>query len=154
MRTTCLASISFLLVGAAGCGAHRTSVERNKEVARRTFAEVLEKGRFEIVDEVYAPDFRNGTSTLEEDMAALRAWHSVLPSDFTMRPELVIGEADFVTVLWTGRATVNGRPLKGSGITIWRFENGRIREEWSEFDQRRWMRELGIESLGGGEPKR
>ncbi len=154
MKTTHLASISFLLVGAAGCAAHLTAVERNKEVARRAFAEILEKGHFEVVGEVYAPDFRNGTSTLEQDMAALRAWHSALPSDFTMRPDLVLGEGEYVTVLWTGRATVKGRPLEGRGITIWRFENGRIREEWSQFEQERWMRELGLDSLGGGEPKR
>ncbi len=153
MKTACLASLSVLLVGAAGCASHLTNVERNKEVARRAFAEILEKGRFAVVNEVYAPDFRNGTATLEEDMAALRAWHSLLPPDFTMRPDLVLGEGEYVTVRWTGRATVKGRPLEGGGITIWRFENGRIREEWSQFDQGRWMRELGLESLGG-DPKR
>ena len=149
----CLARLCFLLVGAAGCAAHLNTVERNKEVARRAFAEILEKGRFDLVSEVYAPDFRNGTATLEQDMAALRAWHSVLPSDATMRPDLVLADGDYVTVLWTARATVKGRPLSGGGITIWRFENGRIREEWSQFDQERWMRELGLESLGT-EPKR
>ncbi len=154
MKTTRLAGLSFLLVGAACCATHLTTVERNKEVARRAFAEVLEKGRFEVVNEVYAPDFRNGTATLEEDMAALRAWHSVLPPDFTMRPDLVLGDGEYVTVLWTGRATVKGQELKGGGITIWRFENGKIREEWSQFDQERWMRALGLESLGGTEPKR
>ncbi len=71
-----------------------------------------------------------------------------------MRPDLVLAAGEYVTVLWTARATVKGRPLQGGGITIWRFENGKIREEWSQFDQERWMRELGLESLGGGEPKR
>lgn len=151
---TRLASLSLLLVGAAGCATHLSSVERNKEVARRAFAEILEKGRFDLVSEVYAPDFRNGTATLEQDMAALRAWHSVLPPDTTIRPDLVLGEGEYVTVLWTARATIKGRPLKGAGITIWRFENGKIREEWSQFDQERWMRELGLDSLGGAEPKR
>ena len=151
---TRLASLSLLLVGAAGCATHLNSVERNKEVARRAFAEILEKGRFDLVSEVYAPDFRNGTATLEQDMAALRAWHSVLPPDTTIRPDLVLGEGEYVTVLWTARATIKGRPLKGGGITIWRFENGKIREEWSQFDQERWMRELGLDSLGGAEPKR
>ena len=103
MKTPYAACLSFLLVGASGCATHL--VERNKEVARRAFSEVLEKGRFEVVNEVYAPDFRNGTATLEEDMAALRAWHSVLPSDATMRPDLVLGEGEYVTVLWTARAT-------------------------------------------------
>ncbi len=153
MKTSRAALVSFLLLGASGCATQRTTVERNKEVARRAFSEVLEQGRFEVVGEVYAPDFRNGAATLEEDMAALRAWHSVLPPDATMRPDLVLGEGEYVTVLWTARATVKGRPLKGGGITIWRFENGKIREEWSQFDQERWMRELGLESLGA-EPKR
>lgn len=152
MKTTRLASLSLLLVTA--CAPRATVVERNKEVARRAFAEVLEKGRFEVVNEVYAPDFRNGTATLEQDMAALRTWHSVLPADMTIHPDLVLGEGEYVTVLWSALATVKGRPLRGRGITIWRFENGRIREEWSQFDQERWMRELGIESLGSGEPKR
>ncbi len=154
MKTSHAVLVSLLLLGASGCATGRTKVERNKEVARRAFSEVLEKGRFEVVGEVYAPDFRNGTATLEEDMAALRTWHSVLPPDATMRPDLVLGEGEYVTVLWTARATVKGRPLKGGGITIWRFENGKIREEWSQFDQERWMRELGLESLGGAEPKR
>ena len=153
MKTVRLASLSLLLAGATGCATHLGAVEHNKQVARRAFADILEKGRFEVVGEVYAPDFRNGTSTLEEDMAALRAWHSVLPSDATMRPDLVLADGEYVTVLWTARATVKGRPLQGGGITIWRFENGKIREEWSQFDQERWMRELGLESLGA-EPKR
>ncbi|HET7785271.1 MAG TPA: nuclear transport factor 2 family protein [Myxococcales bacterium] len=153
MKTARLAPMSLLLAALAGCAAHLPA-ERNKEVARRAFDQVLEKGHFEVVPEVYAPDFRNGTATLEQDMAALRAWHSVLPADAVIRPDLVLGEGDYVTVLWTARATVKGSPLNGRGITIWRFENGRIREEWSQFDQERWMRELGLESLGSGEPKR
>ena len=151
MKTTRLASLSLLLVTA--CAPRVAVVERNKEVARRAFSEVLEKGRFEVVNEVYSPDFRNGTATLEQDMAALRTWHSVLPAGMTIHPDLMVGEGEYVTVLWSALATVKGRPLKGRGITIWRFENGRIREEWSQFDQERWMRELGIESLGA-EPKR
>ncbi len=141
----------LLLVGAAACAPRVSIVERNKQVARRAFSEVLEKGHFEVVNEVYAPDFRNGSATLEQDMAALRTWHSVLPPDMTMRPDLIVGEDDYVTVLWTAAATVKGRPLQGRGITIWRFENGRIREEWSQFEQERWMRELGLESLGAGQ---
>jgi predicted SnoaL-like aldol condensation-catalyzing enzyme len=144
-----------LAAAVAGCAPRVSVVDRNKAVARRAFSEVLEKGHFEVVKEVYAPDFRNGSSTLEEDMAALRAWHSVLPPDWAIRPDLVLGEGDYVTVLWTGRATVKGKPLKGGGITIWRFEDGKIREEWSQFDQERWMRELGLSSLGGDPgPKR
>lgn len=144
-----------LAAAVSGCAPRVSVVDRNKDVARRAFSEVLEKGRFEVVKDVYAPDFRNGSNTLEQDMAALRAWHSVAPPDMTMRPELVLGEGEYVTVLWRVRATVKGKPLEDGGITIWRFENGRIREEWSQFDQERWMRELGLSSLDGSAgPKR
>ncbi len=73
MKISSVATFSLLLAGLAGCATDRTAMERNKAVARRAFTEVLEKGRFEVVGEVYAKDFRNGTATLEEDMAALRA---------------------------------------------------------------------------------
>jgi len=154
MRIDRLACLSLLLLlGAAGCATSLATAERNKDVARRAFAEVIEGGHLEVVGEVYAPGFRNGRATLEEDLAALRAWHAALPPGTTIRPDLVLGECEYVTVLWTARATAGRRPVKGRGITIWRFEGGRIREEWSEFDQERWMRVLGLESLGG-EPKR
>ena len=34
--------------------------------------------------------------------------------------------------------------IEGRGITIWRIVNGQITEEWSEFDQLRFMKELGL----------
>jgi predicted ester cyclase len=34
--------------------------------------------------------------------------------------------------------------VQARGITIWRFANGKIIEEWSEFDQLRIMQQLGL----------
>ncbi|HET6439695.1 MAG TPA: nuclear transport factor 2 family protein [Anaeromyxobacter sp.] len=148
MNKTPLAMLWFLLISAAGCATPLSAVEHNKDVARRAFAEVIETGRLDATNELYAAQFRNGKANLQQDMAALRAWHSVLPPDTTIRPELVLGEGEYVAVLWTARATDRDRLLTGRGITIWRFENGKIREEWSEFDQERWMRLLGLKTLG------
>jgi ketosteroid isomerase-like protein len=142
MRMT---AMILALATAAACATPTSTAERNKAVARRAFSEILEKGRYELVDELYAPDFRNGRFTLAEDMEALRKIHEALPADRTMRPELVIAEGDYVTVLWRGGATVRGRPMSLSGITIWRIQDGKIREEWSEFDQQRMRRALGLE---------
>jgi steroid delta-isomerase-like uncharacterized protein len=64
-----------------------------------------------------------------------------------------IAEGDLVTVLWTGTGTNtgegNGLPATGKsgrirGITIWRIVNGKITEEWSEFDQHSIMEQLGL----------
>ncbi len=135
---------ALALAAAFGCATTPSTVERNKATARRAFSEILEKGRYDLVRELYAPDFRNGSYTLEEDMAALKEWHRVMPPGATMRPELVVAEGDYVTVLWVARATAKERDLAFRGITIWNIVDGRIRREWSEFDEDRARRELGL----------
>jgi ketosteroid isomerase-like protein len=138
----------------AACATSPSKLERNKAIARRAFSEILEKGRFEVVSEVYAPDFRNGTYTLEQDMEALRAWHRVMPRDATMRPDLLVAEGDYVSVLWTAAGTIEGRPLRHRGITIWRIVDGRIREEWSQFDEEGLKRDLGLVPGASAPPTR
>ena len=34
--------------------------------------------------------------------------------------------------------------MEQSGITIWRIVNGKIKEEWSAFDQLSLMKQLGL----------
>ena len=56
-------------------------------------------------------------------------------------------------VYWVARGTNtgtgNGLPATGkkveqSGITIWRIVDGKIKEEWSAFDQLSMMKQLGL----------
>ena len=49
-----------------------------------------------------------------------------------------------MSVLWTAAGTIEGRPLRHRGITIWRIVDGRIREEWSQFDEEGLKRDLGL----------
>ncbi len=53
--------------------------EANEKVAERFFAEVLNEGRYEVASELYAPDFRNGTSTADEDVQAAKGWRDAFP---------------------------------------------------------------------------
>jgi predicted ester cyclase len=63
-----------------------------------------------------------------------------------------------VVVHWSASGTNtgagNGLPATGKavaglwGMTIFRFVDGRIREEWTSFDQYAMLQELGL--LGGG----
>ena len=68
-------------------------------------------------------------------------------------PEKLIAEGDLVTIYWIARGTNtgtgNGLPATGkkveqAGITIWRIVNGKIKEEWSAFDQLSMMQQLGL----------
>lgn len=146
---------SFLTTGcAAGPEA------RNKEVANRVVTEILSGGNFELANELYAPDFVNHGQTREvglaEDQAAARGWKSAFP-DMVMTADKLIAEGDLVTVLWSARGTNTGRgnglpatgkALSGRGITIWKIVGGRIREEWSAFDQLSIMQQLGLIPTG------
>jgi steroid delta-isomerase-like uncharacterized protein len=70
-----------------------------------------------------------------------------------MSVDQIIAEGDRVCVLWTGRGTNtgsgNGLPATGRkgelrGMTLWRISGGRIREEWSEFDNASVLQQLGL----------
>ena len=130
--------------------------EQNKAIARRAFEEILSGGRFELAEQLYAKDFVNHgihrNASLEEDQAALKGWHEAF-SDIAIVPEKLIAEDDLVTIYWIARGTNtgtgNGLPATGkkaelAGITIWRIVDGKIKEEWSAFDQLSMMQQLGL----------
>jgi len=132
--------------------------EQNKALAKRAFEELLSKGKFELAGQLYAKDFVNHglhkNIGLEEDQAALKGWHQAFP-DLAIVPDQLIAEGDLVTIYWIARGTNtgagNGLPATGkkveqSGITIWRIVDGKIKEEWSAFDQLSLMQQLGLVS--------
>jgi predicted ester cyclase len=122
--------------------------EKNKAVARRVFDEIFNQGKFQVANEIYAPDFRNygihRTINLQTDQEWVHAEKKAFP-DLRMSIEQMVAEGDKVAVLWTFRGTHTGSgyeslPPTGTrvevrGITIWRIVNGRIVEEWSSFSE-------------------
>ena len=133
-----------------------TLQEQNKAIAKRAFEEILSRGRYELTEQLYAKDFVNhgihSNASLEKDQTALKGWHAAFP-DVVVVPEKLIAEDDLVTIYWIARGTNtgtgNGLPATGkkaelAGITIWRIVDGKIKEEWSAFDQLSMMRQLGL----------
>ena len=148
-----ISTCSFLLVNLIFAS---SSQEQNKALAKRAFEELLSKGRFELAEQLYAKDFVNHgihrDISLQEDQAALKGWHQAFP-DLSIVPEKLMADADLVAVYWIARGTNtgtgNGLPATGkkaeqSGITIWRIVDGKIKEEWSAFDQLALMQQLGL----------
>jgi steroid delta-isomerase-like uncharacterized protein len=148
-----VSTCSFLLGGVIFASSLQ---EQNKALAKRAFEELLSKGKFELAEQLYAKDFVNHgihrDITLEEDQAALKGWHQAFP-DVKIVPAKVMAEGDLVTIYWiasgTNTGTGNGLPATGkkveqAGITIWRIVNGKIKEEWSAFDQLSMMQQLGL----------
>jgi steroid delta-isomerase-like uncharacterized protein len=124
-----------------------TVEERNKAIAMRVFEEIFNQGRFEVANEIYSPDFQNHgahrTIDLKTDQDAVHAEKQAFP-DLRIQVDRLIAEGDWVTALWTFRGThtaggygglpATGTPIEMRGITIWRIVDGKIRDEWSNFD--------------------
>jgi steroid delta-isomerase-like uncharacterized protein len=130
---------------------------RNKTVARRVFEEIFNQGKFQVAAEIYATDFVNHglhrSIDLPEDQAAVRAEKQAFP-DLKMDVNLMVAEGDLVTVVWTFWGTNTragyGLPATGArielrGITVWRMADGKIREEWTSFDELQAARQLATQ---------
>lgn len=139
---------------AAGCAP--ADLERNKQVARVVFEEILSKGRIAENEHIYDPAFVAHGPTRDagraEDRAASEGWRQAAP-DLNMKVLRVAAECDLVAVHWEGTGTNtgtgNGLPATGKSIRVWgmtffRLRDGRIFEEWTAFDQYAMLKQLGL----------
>jgi steroid delta-isomerase-like uncharacterized protein len=126
-----------------------TKEERNKAVALRVFEEIFNQGKFSVADEIYAPDFKNhGLNRLDVDLKtdqnAAHEEKKAFP-DLKMTVNIMMAEGDLVAVHWAFRGThthggyaglpATGTKVSMTGITIWRIANGKITDEWSNFNE-------------------
>ena len=121
--------------------------ERNKATVRRLIAEVLNGGRLDVIDELYAPELAAGA----------RRWIAPFRASFPdVHMEVVdlIAEGDKVvgrfrcsaTHLgeWLGHAPTGRRFERVDEVSIFRFRDGRIVHAWSLEDSLSRLRQLGL----------
>ena len=136
------------------------STEENKALIRRYFAAIdaaCAAGNADILDEFLAPDFveRNPFP----GMAPTReGWKQVFLGFVTGAPgyhvvEDLVAEGDKVAGRITAYGTHEGelfgvprtgKPIRVSGIAVWRIRDGRIVEHWHETDGLGLMQQLGV----------
>jgi steroid delta-isomerase-like uncharacterized protein len=127
----------------------------NQQAAAHVFLVKMGKGDFSDLDRIYAPGFAvhsGGKSfTLEEDNDSGKALRAAAP-DMKVSVERMAGDGDLVAVHWRAVGTNtaasagmpgNGKPFDVEGMTFFRFESGRITEEWSVTDWMSLMKQLG-----------
>ena len=127
--------------------------ERNTAIARRVYEEGLSQGIFEVP---YTADFvghgRASTFTHAQGMAEAKGWREAFP-DLKVTVDQTVAQRDLVCVRWTARGTNtgtgNGIPATGkrvqiSGMTMFRFVDGKIAEEWTSGDSLGLMKQLGL----------
>jgi predicted ester cyclase len=121
--------------------------ERNKATVRRLIAEVLNGGRLDVIDELYAPELAAG----------VRRWIAPFRASFPdvhMEVVELIAEGDTVvgrfrcsaTHLgeWLGHAPTGRRFERVDEVSIFRFRDGRIVHAWSLEDTLSRLRQLGL----------
>lgn len=139
--------------------AHRhmtMSVTNSKQLADRVWEEVWHQGALGRIDELFAPDFvrhdpgreLHGPEENRQFISALRA---AFP-DLHVTVEDQIAEGDKVCVRYRFQGTHEGtflgipattKRITYSGILIYRILNGKIAEQWTEFDLLGFLKQLG-----------
>jgi predicted ester cyclase len=97
-------------------------------------------------DQCYHPAFEDHVNSAEfegfEGIAHSVSMYRQMFDDLNVSVDDQIAEGDRVASRWTMRGTHDGRPITFSGVTISRFADGRIREDWTSFDSGDLARQL------------
>ena len=122
-------------------------LERNKAIIRRLVAEVLNAGRMEVIDELYAPRLARGA----------KRWIAPFRASFPdMQMEVVdlIAEGDNVVARftcsgthlgeWLGHAPTGRRFEAIDEVYFFRLREGRIVHAWGIEDTLKRLEQLGL----------
>jgi steroid delta-isomerase-like uncharacterized protein len=132
--------------------------ESNKNVVRRLFEEVWNKGNLQVTDDLFTPNYaHHDTSTPDvgrgPDSEKKRAtlYRTAFP-DMRLTIEDLIAEGETVMARWSCKGThkgdLSGIPPTGTqvsmtGVSVARFTNGKMSEGWVNWDALGLMQQLG-----------
>jgi predicted ester cyclase len=151
-----VATMSFSLLQAQ----EDTTAESYREVLYRIVDEGVTPGDFDLLDELIAEDYVVQSPLGDLDREGLKGFLGALRaslSDFQMVRDQVIVEGEFAATrttitgvfekefpLPTGVVPPNGQPIEVQIINVFRFdEDGRVVEEWAQFDNLGFLIQLG-----------
>jgi steroid delta-isomerase-like uncharacterized protein len=132
------------------------NAQENKVIVLRHWEEVVSKGKLDLIDEIFAPDFVaheadqdiRGPEGVRQFILMLRA---AFP-DLQVTVEDVLAEGDKVVQRWSAHGShqgelmglaPSGKRISVAGMTISRFEEGKVAEEWELYDMMGMMQQLG-----------
>jgi steroid delta-isomerase-like uncharacterized protein len=150
----CIALCFLLIPSHAAAGKLE---DRNKAVARAAFFDYLNHRNFKRFEEIHTRDFvkhanNSPAENLSEEMQDAKGQFDS-SSDLTFTENWMIAEGDKVAVCFTAKGThdgvFQGVPATGkhyelSAMTVWRFVDGKIAEEWLFSDDLDLYRQLGL----------
>jgi steroid delta-isomerase-like uncharacterized protein len=133
--------------------------EGNKNVVRRLFEEVWNKGNLSVAEELFAPTYAHHDPSTpdvgrgpESEKERATLYRTAFP-DFRLTAEDIIAEGETVVARWSCRGThkgdlggiaSTGKQFTISGVSIARFANGKMVEGWVNWDALGLMQQLGV----------
>jgi len=138
------------------------SAEQNKAIVRRWFDEVVSQGNIELVDEICmqcVPSFVVIQGVADPPPQGLEGVKGLIGVLRTAFPDLKftiegpIAEGDQVATRLTVRGThlgefmgipATGKQMAVSGVSIWRLADGKLVNEWVNWDSLAMMQQLGV----------
>ena len=133
------------------------SIEKNKEIAARMHEEVVNQKKLSALDDYVAADvvWHDPPPGLAPGMEGFKQFFPMLYAafpDWHATIEDVIAEGDKVVHRISGHGThkgewmgiaATGKHVTTTGILIYRIDNGKIVEEWLQYDVLGVMQQLG-----------
>lgn len=131
-------------------------LEKNKETVRRYFTELWEHQNFDIINEVFTSDFKGhlvnpsrGKEGIQKNVLIMKR---AFPNGRLVIDD-IFGEEDKICIRWRYVGKHEGefmnipptaKNITLKGITIERFEEGKIAELWAEMDIFGLLKQLGV----------
>jgi steroid delta-isomerase-like uncharacterized protein len=129
----------------------------NTQVARSVFEDLYGKGRLDLIDQIFDSGYRGHETLLGEfDRNQLKRnvqmYRTGFP-DLSVNINEALEAGDKVLVRWTCRGThrgafmgqsPTGKPATADGISVITLRNGKIVEDWTQWDALGLLQQLGI----------
>lgn len=133
-----------------------TQLERNKVTARRVTDEFWNQGRLDVADEIYTGESVHHGPTPElrgpQQMKRFVSDGRGAFPDLNFTVDEMVAEGDTVVARWTFTGTQQGEwfgigpsgdRVQLRGVTTYRLADGKVRENWANYDVLDFMRQLG-----------
>ena len=129
----------------------------NSQIARAVMEEMFSKGKLDIVDQHFDSGYQGHESLIgnfgrDQVKKNVQMYRTAFP-DLTVSVDDLVAAGDKVLVRFTCRGTHRGnflgKPATNknavtSGITVMKFKNGKLIEDWTQWDALKLLQDLGI----------
>ena len=133
--------------------------EQNKNVVRRLFEEVWNKGQVSVADELFTPNYNHHDSSTpdvgrgpESEKKRVTLYRNAFP-DMRLTIDEILAEGETVVARWSCRGThkgdlngiaPTGKQFNITGVSIARFTYGKMFEGHVNWDALGLMQQLGV----------